>query len=196
MPGAKIHLTRPGTSDADIEFTSSNDAELRTLFGLPALKIAEAPKPGAPETHANPTVTLDPANGALATLLPKEIADARAKGELPIVELSDHQVCAPCIVLDKAMERPPLVETFKNVRLIKLSPVAWGAQLPAFNFCHENGNGGYSCDMPRFFAVNADGKAAGEGFGLNFGVSDPDTNAKALAPQFETFLAPLRSAKP
>lgn len=196
IPAAAIHFNHPGVPDADIAFTSSNDAEIRALLGLPALTTAAASTPGALETHANPTVTLNPANGPLATLLPKEIADAKAKGELPIVEISDHQVCAPCIILDKAMERPALVETFKNVRLIKLSPVAWGAQLPPFNFCRRNGNGDFSCDMPHFFAVGADGKATSEGLGLTFTAGDPDGTAKALAPQFAAFLAPLRTAKP
>jgi hypothetical protein len=129
---------------------------------------------------------------SLSTVLVKEIADARAVGELPIVEIGDPKICAPCVQLDHAMERPALVEAFKKVRVIKLSPVAWGLSLASFGFCSSTPDGSFTCSMPRFFAVKADGHVIGAGLDPDPVSPDAEKTATAVAPKFTQFFAPLR----
>ena len=171
-------------------FAKANEVELRAILGMPPL-FEHEPIPDPPAAFV---VILRPKQGKLEPLLVKEIADARSKGELPIVEITDNKVCAPCRIIDRALARPELATAFTKVRLIQISPVEWDNQILPLEF------GG---TMPYFYAVKANGHSEGDEVataltqGLNFNIDGhAEENAKAVAPQFTERFNRLRTAKP
>ncbi len=134
-----------------------------------------APLPSGPFHLAD--VKLKPASGELATLLPAEIAKARAQHLVPYVEVGAAW-CKPCRQLQASMTDPRMKDAFDGTYLIHLDVDDWSSSLSALDL--------EPTVIPVVFEVDAQGKSTGRSInGNDWG----DNRAESMAPQLKAFFA-------
>ena len=154
---------------------SSRFAGLCLALALAACKREPSPGAGGPTRSA--FVQLKPAAGELATLLPAEVAKARAQQLSPYVEIG-AEWCKPCKQLEASMNDGRMKDAFNGTYVIRLDVDDWGGSLAAFDL--------EPTVIPVVFEVDAHGKSTGRSInGNDWGA----TTAENVAPQFKAFFA-------
>jgi len=133
---------------------------------------------------AAPTVSvadLAPDGGPLVVQLRREVARARKRHLIPVVEISADW-CKPCIAIKRYLDDPQMVAAFTGVHLVRIQVDDWKTEDMATANIKIRG-------VPTFFALDPEGHATTATITSSvWGEDIPDN----MAPPLKRFFATLK----
>jgi len=122
-----------------------------------------------------------PAGGSLAEQLRREVARARKRHLIPVVEISADW-CKPCVAIKRHLGDPLMVAAFAGIHVVRLQVDDWKTEELATVSLRIRG-------VPVFYALDSDGKATQASITSSVWGEDVPVN---MVPPLKRFFATLK----